>query len=239
MRNFNPWRQNRILISSCLALILIFSIAGNLRAEDRERSGTAFSENMQGIAVRGVVKDATTGEPMAGVNIIVKGTTIGAISDSEGRYSFASVDRNATLNFSFIGYVTQEVPVNGRSTLDVNLESEVLGLNEVVVVGYGSAVKRNVASATSALKSDEIVGLSTTDARQVLQGKIAGVQVTNNSGDPGSGARIVIRGMGSFSNTDPLYVIDGIQGGDINSVAPQDIESITILKDASTTAIYG
>ena len=239
MRNFNPWRQNRILISSFLALIFIFSIAGNLRAEDPEGNGTAFSENMQGIAVRGVVKDATTGEPMAGVNIIIKGTTIGAITDSEGRYSFASIDRNATLNFSFIGYVTQEVPLNGRSTVDVNLESEVLGLNEVVVVGYGSAVKRNVASATAALKSDEIVGLSITDPRQVLQGKIAGVQVTNNSGDPGSGARIVIRGMGSFSNTDPLYVIDGIQGGDINSVAPQDIESITILKDASTTAIYG
>ncbi len=168
---------------------------------------------------------------------VVNGTTIGTITDAEGQYSFTTVDRNATLVFTFIGYVTQQIPLNGRTTLDVAMPSEILGLNEVVVIGYGTAKKRNVAAATSAIKSNEIVGLSTTNLGQALQGKISGVQVTNNSGDPGSGSRIVIRGMGSFSNTDPLYVIDGIQGGDINEIAPEFIESITILKDASTTAI--
>jgi TonB-linked SusC/RagA family outer membrane protein len=217
----------------------MLSFWGNISATDFGNVNTASSDEMQGIRVSGVVKDASTGVGMPGVNIIVKGSTIGAITDAEGRYSFAAIDRNATLIFSFIGYVVQEMPLNGRTTLDIAMESEITGLNEVVVVGYGSAIKRNVASATSALKSNEIVGLATTDPRQALQGKIAGVQVTNNSGDPGSGARIVIRGMGSFSNTDPLYVVDGIQGGDINSIAPQDIENITILKDASTTAIYG
>jgi len=239
MRKFSSWRNCRIFLNACVASCFLFVFAGNLTAATAGGRNSGSYDEMQGISVRGVVRDAATNEAMPGVNIKVAGSTIGTITDAEGRYSFASIDRNATLSFSFIGYVTQEIALNGRTTLDVSMESELMGLNEVIVVGYGSAVKRNVASATSALKSDEIVGLATTDPRQVLQGKIAGVQVTNNSGDPGSGARIVIRGMGSFSNTDPLYVIDGIQGGDINSVAPQDIENITILKDASTTAIYG
>jgi TonB-linked SusC/RagA family outer membrane protein len=239
MRNFNLWRKRKIHFSFSLAAVFLLFFTNNLSAADFGKTKSGSSDEMQGIPVRGVVKDASTNVAMPGVNIKVNGTTIGTITDVEGRYSFAAVDRNATLVFTFIGYVTQQIPLNGRTTLDVAMPSEILGLSEVVVVGYGTTMKRNMASATSALKSNEIVGMSTTDARQVLQGKIAGVQVTNNSGDPGSGARIVIRGMGSFSNTDPLYVIDGIQGGDINSIAPQDIENITILKDASTTAIYG
>jgi TonB-linked SusC/RagA family outer membrane protein len=239
MRNFNLWRKRKILFSFSLAAVFLLFFTNNLSAADFGKTKAGSSDEMQGITVRGVVKDASTNGAMPGVNIKVNGTTLGTITDVDGRYSFAAVDRNATLVFTFIGYVTQEIPLNGRTTLDVVMTSDVTGLSEVVVVGYGTTMKRNMASATSALKSNEIVGMSTTDARQVLQGKIAGVQVTNNSGDPGSGARIVIRGMGSFSNTDPLYVIDGIQGGDINSIAPQDIENITILKDASTTAIYG
>ena len=239
MRKFKQWRKSKILSAFCLAAIFMLFPANSMSAADSGKIRPGSSEEMQGISVRGVVRDASTNEAMPGVNIKVNGTTFGTITDAEGRYSFASVDRNATLVFTFIGYVTQEISLNGRTTLDVLMASDVTGLSEVVVVGYGTTMRRNMASATSALKSNEIVGMATTDPRQVLQGKIAGVQVTNNSGDPGSGARIVIRGMGSFSNTDPLYVIDGIQGGDINSVAPQDIENITILKDASTTAIYG
>lgn len=239
MRNFNLWSKRKIIFSIGLAVVFQLFFSNNLTAADIAEIKSGSSDEMQGISVRGVVRDASTNDAMPGVNIKVSGTTLGTITDVEGRYSFNAVDRNATLVFTFIGYVTQEIPVNGRTTVDVAMTSDVTGLSEVVVVGYGTTMRRNMASATSALKSNEIVGMSTTDPRQVLQGKIAGVQVTNNSGDPGSGARIVIRGMGSFSNTDPLYVIDGIQGGDINSVAPQDIENITILKDASTTAIYG
>lgn len=239
MRNFDLWRKSKILFSLNLAAIFLLFFTNDISAADFGKIESGYPDEMQGITVRGVVKDASTNEAMPGVNIKVEGTTLGTITDVDGKYSFAAVDRNATLVFTFIGYVTQQIPLNGRTTLDVAMPSEILGLNEVVVVGYGTTMKRNMASATSALKSNEIVGMATTDARQVLQGKIAGVQVTNNSGDPGSGARIVIRGMGSFSNTDPLYVVDGIQGGDINSIAPQDIENITILKDASTTAIYG
>jgi TonB-linked SusC/RagA family outer membrane protein len=239
MRNYYLWRKRKILLSLNVAVIMLLFLTSNISAAGFGESRYGSPADMQGITVRGTVKDASTGEVMPGVNIKVKGSAIGAITDANGGYSFTSIERDATLVFSFIGFVAQEIPVSGRTTIDVALVGEVTGLNEVVVVGYGSAVKKNVASATSALKSNEIVGMVTTDPRQVLQGKIAGVQVTNNSGDPGSGARIVIRGMGSFSNTDPLYVVDGIQGGDINSLAPQDIDNITILKDASTTAIYG
>ncbi len=196
-------------------------------------------ELFQQKTVTGQTTDSKTGTPVPGVNVRVKGTNTGTLTDSDGKYSITLPETNATLVFSFIGYQSQEVAVSAGSVIDITLLEESKLLDEVVVIGYGSAKKRNVASATSALNSDEIVGLATTDPRQVLQGKIAGVQVTNNSGDPGAGARIVIRGMGSFSNTDPLYVIDGIQGGDINSIATQDIDNITILKDASTTAIYG
>lgn len=232
-------KKCKIFYSLNLTVILVLILTSNLSGAGFGEGKSSILDSPQGVMVRGTVTDAATNEAMPGVNIMVKGTNIGTIADIGGNYSFAAIDRNATLVFSFIGYITQEIQLNGRTTLNVALEDEVTSLNEVVVTGYGTAMKRNVASATTSLKSNEIAGLTITDPRQALQGKIAGVQVTNNSGDPGSGARVVIRGMGSFSNTDPLYVIDGIQGGDINSIPPQEIENITILKDASTTAIYG
>ncbi|MCK7536461.1 MAG: TonB-dependent receptor plug domain-containing protein [Marinilabiliales bacterium] len=127
----------------------------------------------------------------------------------------------------------------GQQVIKVALVSDLQNLEEIVVIGYGTASKRTVASATAALSNEDLAGRVTTDARQSLQGKVSGVRVVNNSGDPGSGAKIIIRGIGSFTNAEPIYIIDGIQGGDINAVPPQNIESITILKDASTTAIYG
>lgn len=193
----------------------------------------------QKLTVTGTVFSSEDNLPLPGVNVIVEGTTVGTTTDMDGKYSIDVNSPNVNLVFSYVGYVSQTIPVNGQSRIDITLVTDVSSLEEVVVIGYGSTSKRNIASSTAVLKSTEIVGLATTDARQSLQGKMAGVQVVNNSGDPGAGARIIIRGMGSFSNVDPLYVIDGIQGGDINSVPPQEIENITVLKDASTTAIYG
>ncbi len=192
----------------------------------------------QKFKVTGIITDEN-GAGMPGVNVTVSGTTFGVTSDASGKYSLDAPEASSKLLFSFVGYLSETMEIQGRSVVDIKMTPDIQKLDEVVVIGYGSTSKKNVASATAVLKSNEIVGLSTTDARQTLQGKMAGVQVTNNSGDPGAGARIVIRGMGSFSNTDPLYVVDGIQGGDINSIPAQDIESITVLKDASTTAIYG
>lgn len=188
--------------------------------------------------VSGKVVD-NSGNPLPGVSVIVKGTANGTISDTNGNYILSNVPENSTLQFSFVGMKVQEILVAGNRTINATLVEETIGIDEVIAIGYSSTSRKNVASSISKVTEKEIVGLSVTDTRQTLQGKMAGVQVVNNSGDPGSGARVIIRGMGSFSNPDPLYVIDGIQGGEINSVQPQDIESITVLKDASTTAIYG
>jgi TonB-dependent starch-binding outer membrane protein SusC len=188
--------------------------------------------------ITGFVKDRD-GLAVPGANVQIKGTTLGAITDIDGKYTIDVPSGSKTLVFSFIGMQQQEVAIGNQTQINVIMVELATALDEVVVIGYGTTTKRNIASSTAALKSEEIVGLSTTDTKQALQGKMAGVKVVNNSGDPGSGARVVIRGIGSFTSTEPLYVIDGIQGGDLNSIPPQNIESITVLKDASTTAIYG
>ncbi len=228
--DFRRRLSNLLKISALFVIATVFSYS----AVAAEAAAVA-----QKIKVTGTVLSSEDNSPLPGVNIRIAGTNSGTTTDLDGKYSIELDDAGATLIFSYIGYVTEEIAVAGRSVIDVALIPDISRLEEVVVIGYGSTAKKNVASATAALKSDDVVGLSTNDIRQTMQGKIAGVQVTNNNGDPGSGAKIVIRGSGSFSNIEPLYVIDGIQGGDLNSISPQNIETITILKDASTTAIYG
>ena len=198
----------------------------------------ASGEIQQMKNVTGKVTDES-GEPIPGVAVTVKGTSTGTVTDVNGNYTLVIPANGEVLSFSFVGMKTQEIIIGSQTSINIAMITETIGLDEVIAIGYSSTSRKNVASAISKLSSEEIVGLSVSDVRQTMQGKIAGVQVTNNSGDPGSGARVIIRGMGSFSNPDPLYVIDGIQGGDINSVHPQDIESITVLKDASSSAIYG
>jgi len=198
-------------------------------------TGMAFAQQK---TVKGNVIDET-GTPVPGATVIVKGTTTGTVTDMDGKFSINVPAASKALIVSFIGMKPQEIVVGNQSSITVKMISETIGIDEVVAIGYSTATRKNVASAIAKIGDKDIVGLSVTDARQTLQGKMAGVQVTSNGGDPGAGARIVIRGMGSFTNPDPLYVIDGIQGGDINSIPAQDIESITVLKDASSTAIYG
>jgi len=198
-------------------------------------TGMAFAQQK---TIKGKVTDET-GAPVPGATVIVKGTTTGTVTDMDGNFSFGVSATAKTLVVSFIGMTPQEIMVGNQTSFSVKMVSETIGIDEVVAIGYSTATRKNVASAIAKIGDKDIVGLSVTDARQTLQGKMAGVQVTSNGGDPGAGARIIIRGMGSFTNPDPLYVIDGIQGGDINSIPAQDIESITVLKDASSTAIYG
>ena len=198
-------------------------------------TGMAFAQQK---TIKGKVTDET-GAPVPGATVIVKGTTTGTVTDMDGNFTFGVSATAKTLVVSFIGMTPQEIMVGNQTSFSVKMVSETIGIDEVVAIGYSTATRKNVASAIAKIGDKDIVGLSVTDARQTLQGKMAGVQVTSNGGDPGAGARIIIRGMGSFTNPDPLYVIDGIQGGDINSIPAQDIESITVLKDASSTAIYG
>ena len=188
--------------------------------------------------VSGKVTDSS-GASLPGASVIAKGTTNGVTTDMNGNFTLLIPADAKTLVFSFVGMKSQEVVISSNSEYNVVLSEETVGLEEVIAIGYSSASRKNVASSIAKISDKDIVGLSVTDARQTLQGKMAGVQVTSNGGDPGSGARVIIRGMGSFTNPDPLYVVDGIQGGDINSIPSQDVESITVLKDASSTAIYG
>ena len=191
----------------------------------------------QQIVVTGhVTDDSNLGLP--GVTIIEKGTTTGTITDVEGNFSIETSPR-ATLIFSFIGFATQEIPIQGRSTIDVQLKEALVGVDEVVVVGYGKHTVKDLTSSITTVKSDENVKSPTSQAMQALQGKVAGLQVVSN-GAPGGSPTIRVRGVGSFTNeTAPLYVVDGMFFDDIDFLNTADIETMSVLKDASAAAIYG
>ena len=179
------------------------------------------------------------GEPLIGVNVVVKGTTIGSMTDMDGNYILENVPSNATVEFSYIGYLQQSINVGNKSNLNVTLAEDTQKLDEVVVVGYGSFKKRDLTGAVSQVKGDEISNLPLRSAADALQGKAAGVTITSSSGSPGSLGNVRIRGVCTINNNDPLYVVDGLPQGDIGWLNARDIESIEVLKDASAAAIYG
>ncbi|SDL03998.1 TonB-linked outer membrane protein, SusC/RagA family [Catalinimonas alkaloidigena] len=189
--------------------------------------------------VSGQVTDAA-GEGIPGVNVLEKGTTNGTITDIEGRFVL-NVSDNATLVFSAVGYLSQEAMVGSQTSLSITLEDDVKALEEVVVVGYGTTRKSDITGAVSSVGAKEIVARGTTSPMAALQGQVAGVNITSNTGLPGSGFNINIRGVNSLSSSggQPLFVVDGVMTDNINFLNPMDIERIDILKDASSTAIYG
>ncbi len=201
-------------------------------------TGLMLNEILQDRAVTGKLSDEN-GTPLPGASVTVKGTNRGTTTNADGGFSISVPNDNAVLVFSFIGYTTQEVAVGARSVIDLRMTVDTRTLEEFTYIGYGVAKKKDLAASVSTAGRKEFGDVNVSDANQLLQGKLAGVNVTNNSGLPGTGTKITIRGVGTFTNSNPLYVIDGIQGGDINSVSPYDIENITVLKDASSTAIYG
>ena len=191
----------------------------------------AFAQN----TVTGSVKDAVTGEPLVGVGVIVS-TGGGTMTDEDGSFSVKAAG-DATLTFNLIGYSDVVEVLNGRSKIEIFMKEDVNFLDEVVVMGYTTQKKNELSSSVVSLRSEELLDNSTPDLGNMIQGKAAGVVVMNASGMPGESAQIRIRGTGSISaSADPLYVVDGIAGGTFN---PNDVESVTILKDASATALYG
>ncbi len=187
--------------------------------------------------VTGKVVSATDSEPLIGATVAVQGRQGGVITDFDGNYSI-KVNDGETLVFSYIGYVTQKVKVTA-SVVNVSLKEESNSLEDVVVIGYGVQKKKLVTGATVQLKGDEISKLNTNNALQAMQGQTPGVNIISESGKPGADMKVIIRGQGSNTNNKPLYVIDGIPGADITTVNPSDIESIDVLKDAASAAIYG
>lgn len=198
-----------------------------------------FSVLGQNVTVKGTVTDKSSGEPLPGVSIIEKGTTNGTTTDMDGNYSF-QVPADAVLEFSFVGYQTRDIQLNGRTQLNVELSQKVEELDEVIVIGYGVQKKSDKTGAVAQVKADELSGGVITDPIQAMQGKSAGVLISKKGGDPNEGFAVQVRGASGFdSDTQPLYVVDGVPGVDPTTVAPEDIASFNILKDAASTAIYG
>jgi TonB-linked SusC/RagA family outer membrane protein len=191
--------------------------------------------------ITGRVTSAADNTGIPGANVQVKGTTRGTTTDAEGNFALSVPDGEVTLIVTSVGYARQEVAVGNRSAVDVSLAVDVQTLGETVVIGYGTVQKKDLIGAVGVAGRKEFGDVNVSQASQLIQGKLAGVQVINNSGLPGSGTNIVVRGTGTFTNAEPLYVIDGIQtgSGEFNAINPNDIEEITVLKDASSVAIYG
>lgn len=187
--------------------------------------------------VTGTVVDIN-GEPIIGANIVEKGTTNGTITNIDGNYTL-SVENDAILQFTYIGYLEQNINITGLSTINITLEEDTKALEEIIVIGYGVVRKSDLTGAVSSVKSEDITKMATNSPLAALQGRAAGVHVTLGSGSPDATVSIKIRGVGTPNDATPLYVVDGFPMNDIDYLNPNDIESIEILKDASASAIYG
>ena len=194
----------------------------------------------QGKKVTGMVVDGA-GEPVIGANVVVKGTTNGTITDFDGNYTIEGVPADGVLVISYIGYLSQEIPVGNQSAINVTLKEDTQTLDEVVVVGYGTMRKSDVTGSISTAKGEEMLKAQNFSALDNLRGKAAGVNIFSNSSQPGAyGSRVVIRGQATINaSSDPLYVVDGVVMENFYLMNPNDIESMEVLKDASATAIYG
>lgn len=196
----------------------------------------------QPITVQGIVTDASSGEPLPGVTIAISGTARGTTTDGNGKFELSNVPENAVLQFSFIGYQTMKVAIKGKTFINLKLHPSQTSLNQLVVIGYGEEKRKDLTGAISSITPHQISHLPATRVDDILEGRIAGAQITSESGAPGTGTSIEIRGSRSINaSNEPLYVIDGVVMGsvDLNTINPADIASIEVLKDASATAIYG
>ncbi|NME72557.1 SusC/RagA family TonB-linked outer membrane protein [Flammeovirga aprica] len=192
----------------------------------------------QTLNVQGIVTDKSK-TPIPGISIQLKGTTVGTVTDAGGKYNLVVDGDSPILIFSFIGMKTQEIKVDGRTNINIAMADDIVNLEELVVVGYGVQRKSDITGSVASIKSEELQMSLSPNIDQALQGRAAGVTVTSNSGSPGASSTVRIRGVGTVNNADPLYIVDGVPLGNINSLNMQDVESMEILKDASATAIYG
>lgn len=230
MRNVSPrvrlckMRLNqRFIFSICLTLFLSCSLAISAQ---------------EALNVNGVVNDEK-GEPLVGVTVSISGENKGTFTDIDGKYAINNVSPNATLKFSFTGFETAEINVAGRTSIEVKLKEETTALNEVVVIGYGAVKKKDLTGAIASVDGAKIAARQNTQVTSALQGAISGVTVTRSSSAPGTAGSIRIRGITSMRDEGPLIIIDGVPANSINDVNADDIENLTVLKDASSASIYG
>lgn len=230
--------RSGLIVGLCISsFVSSYAIPAGIDAAKEKNESVTITQQTK--KVSGVVKD-NAGEPIAGANVVVKGTTNGTVTDIDGNYTL-EVPNSATLVVSFIGYTTKEIKVGSQPTLNVVLAEDAIGLNEVVAIGYGYQKKKDLTGSVSSVSADDmIMGGTVSNAAQALQGKTAGVQVSQTSKAPGGSISVRVRGSNSISSTnEPLYVVDGFPTSEGLNINPNDIESMQILKDASATAIYG
>ena len=199
----------------------------------------SLNVNAQSLTVNGKVTTVGDDSGLPGVNVIVKGTSVGTVTDVNGDYALDVGSSDAILVISSVGYLRQEVTVGSQSVINVVLMEDITALEEIVVIGYGTQKKSDLTGSVGVLKGDAISQYPSANATSAIQGRMAGVQVQNNGGNPGAAAIVTIRGSGTLTDIQPLYVIDGMLTGTMNMLNPNDIETVTVLKDASATAIYG
>lgn len=218
--------RNRLKLISLLMLCFVFL------------STFAFAQK----TITGKVTDANDNSPIVGVTVVVKGSTVGTVTNVDGEYQIASKTAGDILVFSYIGYTAQEVPVNNQSIINVSLKVNTMDLSEVVIVGYGTQKKEDLTGAISMVTSEDLEKSNATDISRALQGRASGVSIMSTSGRPGSTMNIRVRGVGSImNNAQPMVIIDGVNSSTdaLNNLSPQDIESVSVLKDAASAAIYG
>ncbi|MCG8306499.1 MAG: TonB-dependent receptor [Cytophagales bacterium] len=194
---------------------------------------------IDGITITGKVTSLEDSDGLPGVNVYIKGTTQGTVTDAGGKYSIEVPNENVILMFSSVGFITEEIVVGNRSVIDINMAPDITALDEIVVVGYGIREKKSVTGAVSSVDSEQLRAVPVANAAARLQGRVSGVTITTDN-SPGGDATVRVRGFGSINNNDPLFIIDGVPTtGGLTRINPNDIESMTVLKDASSSAIYG
>lgn len=212
------------VLASMLLLFAAISWVGDLQAQTRE--------------ITGIVTSETTGEPVVGAAVLVEGTTVGTATGANGEYTISVPAGATTLVVNYLGYEDASAQIGTRTAIDFKLKESAAALDEVVVVGYGVQKKKLVTGANLNIKGEELMKRNTSNPLQALQGQTPGMQITSTSGQPGEGMKVTIRGMGTVGSSGPLYIVDGVPG-DITKINPSDIESIDVLKDAASAAIYG
>lgn len=215
--------MKKLYVRLSMTAVLLLMLASVVLAQERTVSGTVNDD---------------TGAPIPGVNVLVKGTTTGTSTDADGKYSLGVSGSDAVLVFSFIGFTTQEVPVGTRTLVDVSMAADVQTLTELVVTGYSTEKKADIIGSVAVVNNKDLMATPTANLSQQLQGRAPGV-VASGAGAPGEGATIRIRGITSYGSNQPLYIIDGVPTDDPSRVNPNDIESVQVLKDATSAAIYG
>ncbi|MFN2127381.1 MAG: TonB-dependent receptor plug domain-containing protein, partial [Anaerolineales bacterium] len=230
-------QKHRLIIKLVLITFILSIFQSNINYLGASNLNANSDNLLQQITITGVVKD-NSGQAMPGVSVRVEGTTIGTLTDVNGRYTIEVPRTDMELVFSFVGYAVLSEPLNGRTVVDVTMEETMEALEEIVVVGYGTQRKKDVTSAIAVVDAEAISKAPVSNVTSALVGLSPGIEVQSNQGQPGTLPTVRIRGVGSTNTTDPLYVVDGIPM-DYAFIEVQDVESMQVLKDAASCAIYG